>query len=542
MSVPKPTHRTMWMVPRNIRQIKPWKVMQIATLLSACGGNAQGQEQQDFLYTELENLGLKSVKSDNGVPNPGGLRTYLAQLACLGLFWFDPKNKLYKTTPAGDELLEANNPVRILACQLLRMQYPSVYGNGHNVRVAPSLKVKPFVFLMNLLERKDLGKQLSSDEISICVVYGRTHKDEDLCARKILELRKVNDFKKVIDKLSDLCTPRRYEGPEDLLWTNGIADARDIGNTFKNYMLSAGLLEPTSPDSRYFKLHVSSEISDDIDRWRKESIEPAPKKGYEARWQLRFGRLDKQRVQIRPKCHSSFNSQVQAVLVSRYVSQAEAEPYGFDHDAFVRDATTNWNLKPTEVEDAVSAVKKKSPDIFRETMVQAAFSGGQEFLVLEKGVTNIFKRLGFDLSKHMGQKPAPNGREGGYPDVYIRASTVKGSAWADSKASARYGFPITDTGKLGTYYKHCWQEIDPSAAPLFFLYVAGGFEQKSASIMSHLQKGRQKYGYPVCAVTVEALCDLVTLPSTPNVAAIVKAFSKECNYFNSASQILQAAN
>lgn len=421
------------------------------------------------------------------------------------------------------------------------MQYPSVYGNGNNVRVAPSLKVKPFVFLMNLLDRPELGGQLSSDEISVCVVYGRTHDDEDVCARKIQELRETGNFKAVIDKLSDLCTPRRYSGDEDLLWKKGIEDALNIGNTFKNYMLSVGLLEPSPEDSRYFRLRVPAEISDDISRWRKEPIEPAPMSNYEARWQLRFGRLDKQKVQLQTKRQRSSNSQVQAVLVSRYVSQAEAEPYGFDHDTFVRDAAKNWNLKPTEVEDAVSAVKKKSPDIFRETMVQAAFSGGQEFLVLEKGVTNIFKRLGFDLSEHMGQKSAPNGREGGYPDVYIRASAVKGSAWADSKASARYGFPITDTGKLGTYYKHCWQEIDPSAAPLFFLYVAGGFEQKSASIMSHLQKGRQKYGYPVCAVTVEALCDLATLPSTPDVEAIVKAFSKDCNYFNSASQILQAA-
>ena len=29
----KPTHRTMWMIPRNIRKIEPWKLVQIANLI-----------------------------------------------------------------------------------------------------------------------------------------------------------------------------------------------------------------------------------------------------------------------------------------------------------------------------------------------------------------------------------------------------------------------------------------------------------------------------------------------------------------------------
>lgn len=37
----KPTDRTLWMFPRNIRRIEPWKLVQITKLLMSNTGDVQ---------------------------------------------------------------------------------------------------------------------------------------------------------------------------------------------------------------------------------------------------------------------------------------------------------------------------------------------------------------------------------------------------------------------------------------------------------------------------------------------------------------------
>ena len=540
-----PECRTMWMVPRNIRRIEPWKIVQISTLLNAAGGNAQNQMQQNAIYKELELQGVKCSQSKDGVPNPGGLRTYLAQLACLGLFYQDADNKSYVPTPAGEEILAARNPVRVLACQLMRMQYPSVYGLGNNVRISPEMKVKPFVFILNLLDRPELEGVLSADEIGVAVVYGRTHEDEDLVAAKILKMRRskakgaVARFQEIVDDIADICTPRRWKLSEADLWEKGVTDALTIGNTFKNYMQSADLLVPSAFGQGYFEAHIDASLASSIAAWRIEPVEPAPLHGYEERWQLRFGRCDKMKVQKR---RGSFVVNGFAALVgARFISQAKADPYGFDHDSFVDAEAKTWGKTKAEIEAVLTPFKTKTKSLFRDELMHAAFSGGEESRTLEKGVANIFLKLGFDLSRHTGQISAPSTRDGGYPDVWIQVSGLAGSGWADAKATSRYGFALGDSMKLSGYYKECWKEIDSKAPSWFFVYVAGGFARSQATIARSLQDCTAKYGRPVSAVTVEALCDLVESGDAPKPADIVSALSKS-RFYNSARQIIQSAD
>ena len=50
----------MWMFPRNIRRIEPWKLTQISSALEVCIGDVQSQDVQDELYKQLSELGVKS--------------------------------------------------------------------------------------------------------------------------------------------------------------------------------------------------------------------------------------------------------------------------------------------------------------------------------------------------------------------------------------------------------------------------------------------------------------------------------------------------
>ena len=543
----KPACRRMWMFPRNIRRIEPWKIAQFATLLDAAEGRAGTQKLQDDLYEQLELLGVKRPKADDGsgVEKPGGLRTYLAQLACLGLFCVD-KEKCYVPTHAGELVIQGRNPVGVLRCQLLRLQYPSVYGWGRNVLISPEMRVKPFAFLVRILEDPRLGGELSRSEAAVCVVYGRTRGDFEKCVGKILELRrnKSESIRPVVDSLTDICTPRRWDLDDDELWEKGITDANQIANTALNYLYAVGLVEAEPVGGRLvYNLTTDQKALADIRRWMKEEakIEDVPEDpdGW-IHAQLRFGRFDKAKVMSigsRPRTDG-----LAAIVRTAYISAAEADPFGFDHGEFVKEKALYWHKSEAEIEACVTELRGRTDDIARSKLIYAAGSGGVEARLLEIGMTNIFRKLGFDLAQHLGQRkvPATAKRRGGYPDIYLRASSEPESGMADTKATMKYGFPLSDTEKLGSYYHDAWKEIDPKSPCRFFLYIAGSFASSHQTILQKLQGCSADYGSPVSAVTVYALLDLAANAARPPVGELMKVFGTS-RFFNSDAQIIDAA-
>ena len=491
---------------------------------------------QDQLYEQLEKLGLKCKANDHGVKNPGGMRTYFAQLSCLGLFWQD-HDRVYSSTFAGEELINARSPLRILRCQLLRMQYPFVYGLGHNVSVDPNVKVKPFVFLMELWQAPRLGGYLTCLDIAVAVIYGRTHKCKDLCVEKILKVRETGDLGTVIDSVDDVRTPRRYnenDPNEDL--ARGIQDARDIANTAKNYLESAQFIVKDSENPSRFRLNDDESIQADVKLWLDEKIEPLDPE-HQTAWQQRFGRYTKTKS-IRSRSTQQINGE-KALVCSNFINAVMEAPYAFDLQAFVNEQAATYGKTPAEIGLLISNVRDRTANIERDTVKQAAASGGREAIALEKAVTGIFRKLGFDLSEHIGQKTASN-REGGYPDIRIRASGMTECGFGDSKATMNYGLPLNDTIKLKTYYKDCWHEFDDKTPSRFFLYIAGGFGKSAKAVESSLQKCTESYGQPVSAVTVDALLDLAEMTNPPPAAKLLDAFKKG-GYFASCVDVQNAA-
>ena len=158
---------------------------------------------------------------------------------------------------------------------------------------------------------------------------------------------------------------------------------------------------------------------------------------------------------------------------------------------------------------------------------------------MERGIANLFRKLGFDDTRHIGQRKAKN-RVGGFPDIYIHRQSEAECGLADTKATVRYDFPLSDTQKLGSYYKDSWKEISESASCRFFLYVAGNFGGADETIQRRLDACRSNFGAPVSAVTVNALLDLLEKDSRPGPRALAKAFQAG-RLFNSASQIIVEA-
>ncbi len=525
------------MIPRNIRRVEPWKIVQIMTLIDSIDGNVGGQVDQDRLYDELAGLGVKSERGKNGVNNAGGFRTYLAQLACLGLYVKTKDG--YEPTRAGECMLSAQEPVKVLRCQLLRMQYPSVYGLGQNVRISKDLRVKPFVFLLRLLQDERVAS-LTSEEVAVAVIYGRSFSDYEKCVEKILRLRRsggtIEALMDIVDNVVDVCTPKR-QGGEDLL-KRGCIDAKEIGNTFLNYLMGSSMVDSMDGDTSRKILALSTDDLQWLSKYESEFEKTTNiEVGQEENWQRHFGRYDRQKG-VRPVAQLTKKDGFVALIRVRYIEDVAKNPYGFDHESFVCNQAQLWGKSETVIASACDSLRSRIRTIERDVLETASVSGGKESRILEVGLCNIFRKLGFDNSLNTSGRKAV-GRRGGFPDTYIKSSQLNVCGFADAKATARYGFNLDDMQKLASYYNKCEKEIDGNVDSTFFIYVAGGFDKSESTILHNLKDCAERYGRPVSAVTLRALLDLVEDGEQYNPRMLMKAFETG-RYFNSSVLILRA--
>lgn len=524
-----PLYRRTWMFPRNIRRIEPWKLDQILNLLLACQEDTSSQEVQDWLYQELENLNIKRDRNKIKTGNAGGMRTYYSQLELLGLVVRDPSSKIYKPTRAGQKMMNHEDPLKVFRFQLFRLQYPSPYSVANNLRIDPRIKIKPFVFLCDLIKDERLNG-LTSDEMAIPVLYGHNNDCFDECVQLILELRKKEyKFEEVINSSQDFYTVKA----KNRNFEAGLKDVLDIANTAKNY-LQAGQMIFEDPESKRFILTSNPEALNIIDTIGREPIEPFDN-NYPESFQNRFGRFDKKKaVKAQTKEKSSKINGFEVLINTLFSSQLSENPYGVDVNSFVKNTAKNYGKSETEIHRIISPLIERRHSIERRVILDAAYSGGVQANLLEKATTEIFKKLGFDKSLWIGSKKAKTGRQGGFPDIYIRASQWDHCALGDSKATAKYKFPIGDTQKLASYYKDCELEIDPNCPSDFFVYVAGGFE-RDTQVQKYLALCKNNLGKPVSAITVTTLLDLVEQEKKPSLKTIIAKLSQG-SYYTSATQ------
>lgn len=530
------SHRKMWMVPRNFRRIEVWRLVQMISLIESCDGTITSQAHQNELYEQLSLLGVKRDRSEAGIDNQGGFRTYLAMLSCLGLYY--KLNKKYHLTHAGQTLVNDDDPIQVLRCQLLRMQYPSTYGHSSQVKISPDLKVKPFVFLIKLLQ-DDRVNSLTSEEAAIAVVYGRTFDDYEKCVSLIKRMRETGGtLESLVENVADVCTPRRKDGPD--LMQRGCKDAIDIANTFLNYLEGAALVIPVfgQTSHKVVELSMERDVLNAIEKWANEKIEPFNQVDSVA-WQKRFGRFDREK-DTRSSSPRRKRDGLASLISCDYINEVKNTPIIFDHNQFVIAATKKWRVPRSRVEQICSSFKGKVKNIERDCIEQAAISGGGDSVFFEHAVNNIFIKLGFDESENCSRRKAPH-RAGGFPDVYIKAGCMKTCGFADAKATAKYEFEIGDREKLKSYYHDCDKDINPNVRSTFFIYVAGGFTRSEKSIVKSLIECRENYDRPVSAITVRALLDLLESEQKLSPEQLIKVFEKG-RFFYSSSEILDCVS
>jgi hypothetical protein len=488
-----PEYRRIWMFPRNIRYIAPWKLAQIVALLSEqlrydlWSGK---QEVQDQFTKALELAGIKrpGIQYD---PHSGGARTYLAQLECLGLL-FKRGGGLAFLTVAGEDMANGEQPLPILQELLFRHQYPSVYSRNSNVKIHPAIKVQPFLFVLELMDK---AEYLTNTELVVPMIYGHNSSCIAICLKKIAQLRAGVPLESLINSTEDLYTPRTRN--RDV--AAALADIRDIANTCKNYMQAACLTDVETVEGCQ-QMKISADYLANV----QEAIESKKDnfiKGWETpeSFQRKLGSWNR-RKDTRDLSFRKQESPASSIIAAQFYRHAGEAPVTAYPLAFVQEMTEGYGFSRGIVEKTVEPLLSKALTYFESTYLDMAKSGGKKAIEFEKATGRLFSdKLKFSV-EHTGQKKRI-GHVGGYADLFLVAVDDQHCAIIDTKSTTAYNLNATDYRAMVNDYIPGFMELSPNGKPReleFCAYIAGGF---TGGIDTRLKNITEKTGVPVSAIS-----------------------------------------
>lgn len=496
-----PRYRRNWMFSRPFRKIFPWKVAQVTALLNS-PEDWHGNQAAQNKFREL--LGARRLIAPGTPrdPHSGGPRTYEALISSLGLIY--SKDGKIRLTLAGDAVVRNKNPLRVLRLQLLRYQYPSHYGFRRQVAVHPQIKVKPFVFVLKLLQRPELGGFILTSELLVPIIYGHSIESLDLCIEKILKLRGGAKIAEIIDDpRSDLYTP----ATKGVALDGRIAECLSIANTCKNYLEACALIG-TETVRGAEKIFISSE---GLELFREEEphfddfvLNPDSEESF----QRAFGRLDAKK-DTRRDSESELKLDAEELLIRALFYEAASNKLGADiRENFVASMVGAYNFDGMKVVRIVAALTPDAFNMFEARFLELSLGGTRTARDFELAVCELFDEKLHFTSRHTGQIDRKGGRgEGNYADVFVRALDGAHCGIVDAKATARYTLPSADYLKmLNTYIPEYASLVEGEKLVLEFVnYVCGDI---SPHIAESLKAIEEKTGIPCSAIAARELLNL----------------------------------
>lgn len=470
-------HRRAWMFPRNIRKIYPWKVSQILSMIhmqlenTSWSGN---QGLQDTFTQNLENFGLKRP-GEQYDPHSGGARTYFAQLESLGLLFTREVDSSTWLTIAGSDLVESNYaPGEIIRTQLLNYQYPSVYSQGSNVKIHPKIKVKPFMFILELLMDSDV-EYLTDNEIIIPVIYGHNHDCFELCKEKILSFRDHGQILSVIDDPNnDFFTPRTRGREIDA----SLADFKNIANTCKNFLESCSLVVSEKVvGERNRRIIFNDGVLAEVEKAMQSKKSFIPIRSKES-FQRKYGAWNRTKdtrrlTQQADNVHVSRGEPIIRALFAEYAGNNLVLD---DLTDFINQTTVEHGFDSELIRRTIQPYLVNSLSLYEQSFIGLSTGGTSTANEFEKAVKRLFEERLHYTATHTGQRHRP-GEVGGYSDIFIQESTGRYCAIIDTKASPKYNISSADYHTMTSSYIPSINQLNEYNGESlgFCAYVAGGF-------------------------------------------------------------------
>lgn len=507
------------MFPRNKRRILPLETalfLKAMVVASELGSNWTGDQVQQNLFAKLlEDYGLKGGGNQRDA-HSGGARTYEAQLRLLGLLFKDGEGKL-SLTQSGLAAVELEDLANTFIWQILKVQYPCLYSVGRNVNIDPSIKVRPFVLLLDLMQDPEING-LTDVDMEVAVVFGRNHESYNECKTKIL-LARESGIHSVIPDGEYIRTVKTLNTP----YVKRLEDIKDIANTFKNVLQGAGMIEERVIEEDKTRWFIGRNIISTL-----QSVKELPFVDFARleplQAQLQYGlrkdsAKDTRRILMPAKLPTLDTAS--GIIYEKFLKDVELPATQKDISEFAQLMTAQLGISYEAVIGALQPIITGSETYVNSRLVELSKGGTKTAEAFEKNVTKIFEvDFGYEAT-WTGRKVRKG--TGGYMDAFVVELGRNLCGIIDTKSMDVYDLPSQDVSKAkDNYIQHAYE-----------LYGSRNLELKFVAFISHLigvgatTRARDIYAakhVPICLISAYGLNDM---RSDPNYLGKVSAVTNK---------------
>ncbi|MGA1826642.1 restriction endonuclease FokI C-terminal domain-containing protein [Microbacterium sp.] len=449
----------------------------------------------------LEEAGLKRPgrRRDGG---GGGARTYRAWLKSLGLVFMDDDDRLWPTL-AGDAILQGEPPLPIMSKLVLSTQFPSAFTASGQSAVNRRFQVRPFIFLLQLLDDPRLGGYLDEKEeiAKIVICYGESNKQScvDSVVERILSHREHGDASLPEDYVDRFKSTRSKAPSLDAVFKN----FADIANTLGNQLSFTQLVSIQRGGRWEIASQGEGAVRDVIAEYLTKPLlrDADDEEKYQRRFGLPPGKHKDTRT-LDPLARSITGAAIaERQITTTFLTLSSAEIITTISPDLVTRVADITGL-PAAVVDGVLARKFPAGgiDTFMTEYAVLAFGSRDRATEFEKATASIFSNVFGFQTLHIGQ-------QGIRPDVVVSSRSDSYAGIIDAKAYGEsYSASHDHRNRMVAYikgYKTYAIDDNPLA---FFSYVVSEFKP---TITGQLAMIQHEAGVPGSAITARDIIRMV---------------------------------
>lgn len=454
-----------WWVTRPKRKLNSIPEVLAAFADLSINQEWDGQRDSHLAYEDaLEAAGLKR-KGERRDQTGGGARTYKAWLVSLGLIFTQESTGKIKLTLAGEAIMNGDSPVEILTNQIMKYQFPSAFSIGRGVQVSERFKIRPFRFLLKLLDDGRIG-YLTEEEIAKIVVT-EAENESDKCYNYIVD--RIIQFRNYGNSCLDADFFNMYQSSKgEVNPEHPYSHLTDLANTLINWLEYTQLAK--REDGRL-------EILDDKREEVREILCDKPafidRPEHHEYFQRKYGIDPKHKKDNR---NLAMTQTITAMVIARqkvkqaYIAESLERPITKITPKIVDCIVQRTGIDGKTVEDIlIETYPNGSVGAFMTKYFEMAFKGRDEATEFEKATVELFQDVfGFE-AKHVG----PIGLT---PDVLLLSDSEGYQAILDNKAYHKYTINNDHYNRMvHNYIGNIGNYSQSNRQLAFFSYIAGGF-------------------------------------------------------------------
>lgn len=493
---------TWWLTrPKRDLSLVPLTITAMANV--AEGERWQGTASPVGLAVEaaLRHEGLKG--GNPRTKNDSGARTYRAWMRGLGLAFLDEERR-FQLTLAGSALVQGEPPLPILKNQVLKFQLPSAVSTTGQSAVSPDFRVRPAVFILQLLADHRLdGYVTQNDDIAkIACCYGVSNSQEcvDDVVTRILAYRQDGTASLEPDYVQRFGGTSRTRDPDA---KTVFANLIDIANTFGNWLGYTQLITREPGTGRWeITSGAEPEVREVIAKATKTPLitKPEDEENFQRRYGLTPGKRKDTRRLGAGRTVTSATVQEREINAA-FMRAASAQIITRISPEIVETISNETGYPKPTVERALSKTYRAGAvGTFIHSYAQMAFESREKATDFEKATAEIFRDIFQFQAEHIGQR-------GRVPDVVIASESEGYGALLDSKAYAKgYSLGISQQNRMRDYIDD-YQSYALTGDPLaFFTYVVADYK---TTINAQVKEVAETNGVPGSVITARDIIRMV---------------------------------